>query len=303
MRYPEHLEPGLPPCQTAHMRAASGPAASDFDRAIELRDGDVPGERWARLDDRWQLGNGVNGGLLMAIAAHALSQELDTDGLHPDPLAVSAYFLSPATPGDLVTQCMVLRAGRGMSSGQVVLAQHDEDGGTVERMRALATFGDLRERQEPVLRTTAAPKICPPDDCFGRKETPDFLAHSSLLHRMDLRLDPASSGWLRGKPSQQGIISGWLRFADGREPDVFGLMWALDAMPPVAFDLGLAGWTPTLEFSAHFRAHPVPGWLQVELSTQNVAGGLMEEDARIWDASGRLVAQSRQLCGYRPPRH
>lgn len=285
------------------MRAASGPAASDFDRAIELRDGDVPGERWARLDDRWQLGNGVNGGLLMAIAAHALSQELDTDGLHPDPLAVSAYFLSPATPGDLVTQCMVLRAGRGMSSGQVVLAQHDEAGGTVERMRALATFGDLRERQEPVLRTTAAPKICPPDDCFGRKETPDFLAHSSLLHRMDLRLDPASSGWLRGKPSQQGIISGWLRFADGREPDVFGLMWALDAMPPVAFDLGLAGWTPTLEFSAHFRAHPVPGWLQVELSTQNVAGGLMEEDARIWDASGRLVAQSRQLCGYRPPRH
>lgn len=275
---------------------------SDFDRAIALRPGASPGERRAQLDDRWQIGNGVNGGLLMAIAAHALRQELDTDGAHPDPLAVSAYFLSPATEGELITQAKVLRYGRSMSTGQVVLAQVGPDGVDVERMRALATFGALLERQEPVLRAAEAPHIPPPDDCFGRKETPDFLAHSSLLHRMDLRLDPASSGWLRGKPSQQGVLNGWLRFADGREPCVLGLMWALDAMPPVAFDLGLLGWTPTLEFSAHFRGIPAPGWLQVQLTTGNVAGGLMEEDARIWDSTGRLVALSRQLCGYRVTR-
>lgn len=278
-----------------------GPTESEFDRAIALRVGDGPGRRVGVLDDRWQIGNGVNGGLLMAIAANAIRHELDVDGLHPDPLAVSAYFLSPAVPGPVHTSTTVLRTGRTMSSGQVSIEQLTETGERVERMRALATFGNLADRDHPVLRTTPAPSLPPPDQCLGRHETPDFLSHSSLLHRMDLRLDPASSGWLRGKPSKQGVLSGWLRFADGREPDVLGLMWALDAMPPVAFDLGLLGWTPTLEFSAHFRAHPAPGWLQVQLSTENVAGGLMEEDARIWDSTGRLVALSRQLCGFRMP--
>ena len=74
------------------------------------------------------------------------------------------------------------------------------------------------------------------------------------------------------------------------------LALALDAFPPVAFDLGLYGWTPTLEFTGHIRRRPQPGWLRVVLSTDNVGGGLMEEDARIWDSAGNLVAQSRQLC-------
>ena len=41
---------------------------------------------------------------------------------------------------------------------------------------------------------------------------------------------------------------------------------------------------------------------KVQLRTENVAGGLMEEDARIWDSEGNLVALSRQLCGWRVPR-
>ena len=79
------------------------------------------------------------------------------------------------------------------------------------------------------------------------------------------------------------------------------LMMALDALPPVAFDLGMLGWTPTLEFTGHIRRRPAPGWLLVSLVSENVGGGLMEEDAKIWDSAGHLVAQSRQLCGYRMP--
>ncbi|MBK8468721.1 MAG: thioesterase family protein [Actinomycetales bacterium] len=276
--------------------------AYEFDRATAITSGGRSGRWVAQLDDHWQIGNGINGGLLMAIGATALRADLDGDGLHPDPLAFSAYFLSPPIPGPVSVIAEVLRVGRSMSTGQVTLAQEVGEGVTAIRMRALATFGDLSERQQPKVISAPPPPMPGPDECVGRKDVPDFLAQSSLLHRMDLRLDPASAGWLQGKPSHQGVLGGWIRFADGREPDVMSLLWALDALPPVAFDLGLLGWTPTLEFSAHLRRHPAPGWLQVQLRTENVAGGLMEEDARVWDSEGHLVALSRQLCGWRVPR-
>ena len=85
-----------------------------------------------------------------------------------------------------------------------------------------------------------------------------------------------------------------------REPDPLLLLLAVDALPPVTFDLGLLGWTPTLELTVHVRAVPAPGWLRVGASTRNVAGGFLEEDAEVWDSADRLVAQSRQLA--RAPR-
>lgn len=273
----------------------------DFDRAITLEPGDQPGRFRGELDGSWIIGNGINGGILMGMGALALRRVLDEDGRHPDPLALTAYFLSPSAPGAVVVGTEVLRAGRTMSTGQFSLTQVDASG-PVERMRGLATFGDLTERVEPLLRTEPAPPMPPPEGCLGKDDEPRFRPRSTLLDRMDLRLDPASTGWLRGEPSQEGVIRGWLRFADGREPDVLSLLWALDALPPVAFDLGLIGWTPTLEFTSHLPAHPAPGWLQVVVTTGNVAGGLMEEDARIWDSTGRLVALSRQLCAWRLPR-
>jgi hypothetical protein len=272
----------------------------DFDTATALTPG--PAGSWqADLPDSWRIGNSVHGGVLMAVGAKALAAALDEDGAHPDPLAFSAYFLSASDPGPATLTTQILRTGRSMSTGEVSLTQPGQDGVCVERMRGLATFGDLTDRSEPRLRSAAPPPIPSPQDCLSGAGAPDFLAHATLLERMDLRLDPASAGWAVGKPSQRGVLSGWLRFIDGREPDVISVLWALDAMPPVAFDLGLYGWTPTLEFSAHLRRHPAPGWLQVELRTENVSGGLMEEDARVWDSTGALVAMSRQLCGWRAP--
>ena len=271
-----------------------------FDHALALRSGSRPGQRYAGFDDLWRIGNGVHGGLLLALGAAALRAELD--GRHPDPVAFSAVFPTASVPGDVTLESDVLRAGASLSQAQVRLLQPAADGGDLaERMRAVALFGDLGKRAEPVLKTAAAPAIPAPDECVGSDGAIDFLAHSTLLDRMEIRLTPQTAGWAAGQPSGAGVLHGWVRFSDGREPDVLAVLWALDAMPPVAFDLGLYGWTPTLEFSAHLRAHPAPGWLQVELTTQTVVGGLMEEDARIWDSTGRLVGQSRQMCGWRVP--
>jgi acyl-CoA thioesterase len=276
--------------------------ASEFDEgsAVEARSGE-PGVYDAALGEGWRIGGGVNGGVLLAIAGRALAAEFGAaDGdrpSHPDPLAISAYYLTPGVPGPATVRTSVVRRGRAVSTGQASLLQDDGQGGEVERVRFLATYGDLASVDGDLTTSAQPPDLPPPDRCVSAAQAPpDFLKHASLLQRLDMRLDPATTGWALGKPSGNGVIRGWLRMADGREPDPLLLLLAVDALPPVAFELGLPGWTPTLELTAHVRARPAPGWLRVNLTNRTLAGGFLEEDAEVWDSEGRLVALSRQLA-------
>lgn len=275
---------------------------SEFDTgsAVSARSGET-GVYDAALGEGWRIGGGVNGGVLLAIAGRALAAEFGTaDGdrpAHPDPLAISAYYLTPGIPGPATVRTSVVRRGRAVSTGQASLLQDDGAGGEVERFRCLATYGDLESVDGDITTSASPPDLPPPDRCISAAQAPpDFLKHASLLQRLDMRLDPATTGWAVGKPSGNGVIRGWLRMADGREPDPLLLLLAVDALPPVAFELGLPGWTPTLELTAHVRARPAPGWLRVNLTNRTLAGGFLEEDAEVWDSEGRLVALSRQLA-------
>ncbi len=275
---------------------------SEFDQAIALNPGSEPGTYDGALGEGWRIGGGINGGLLLAVAGHALKHELAHDG-HPDPLAISAYYLTPGVPGPARVRTEVHRSGRAVSVGGASLTQRDAGGGDVERIRVLATYGDLSGVGADV-RTSASPPALPPiEQCVSTADAPPtFLQHASLLDRLDIRLDPATTGWALGKPSGNGAIRGWLRMADGREPDPMLLLLAVDALPPVAFDLGLPGWTPTLELTVHVRCRPAFGWLRVNITSRTLSGGLMEEDAEVWDSEGRLVALSRQLARASAPR-
>lgn len=282
--------------------------ASEFDTgtAVSARVGE-PGAYDAALGEGWRIGGGVNGGVLLAIAGRALAAELGTaDGdrpAHPDPLAISAYYLTPGVPGPATVRTSIVRRGRAVSTGQASLLQDDGSGGEVERVRFLATYGDLESVDGDLTTSAQPPELPPPDQCVSAAQAPpDFLKHASLLERLDMRLDPATTGWAVGQPSGNGVIRGWLRMADGREPDPMLLLLAVDALPPVAFELGLPGWTPTLELTAHVRARPAPGWLRVSLTNRTLAGGFLEEDAEVWDSEGRLVALSRQLARATPPK-
>jgi acyl-CoA thioesterase len=285
------------------------PSTSEFDReiAIDAREGRA-GVYDGRFGEGWRIGGGVNGGLLLALAGHALRCELGAaqgDGIpgHPDPMAISAYYLSPGVPGPVEVRAEVVRRGRAVSTGQASLLQDDGAGGLKERVRVLATYGDLATVDADASTTAAPPELPAPQDCVSADQAPpQFLKHASLLERLDLRLDPATTGWAVGRPSGNGVIRGWLRMADGREPDPLLLLLAVDALPPVAFELGLPGWTPTLELTAHVRCRPAPGWLRVNLTSRTLSGGYLEEDAEVWDSQGRLVALSRQLARATPPR-
>lgn len=193
-----------------------------------------------------------------------------------------------------------MRTGRTLSTGQASLFQYDDQGREVERIRVLASYGDLDELPDDV-RTSAKPPAIPPlDQCFGPADSPAPVPGSSAItDRLMLKLDPSTLGWALGSPSGKGEMRAWFGLADGRDADPFSLLLAVDALPPTAFELGLSGWVPTVELTVHIRCRPAPGPLRISITTRNLAGGFLEEDAEVWDSADRLVAQSRQLARVR----
>ncbi|MEU8888761.1 thioesterase family protein [Streptomyces sp. NPDC048442] len=271
---------------------------SEFDRdtAVVRREGE-PGVYDAELSAGWTIFDAVNGGYLLAVIGRALSDAL----AHPDPFTLSAYYFTPSRPGPAVVRTEAVRTGRTLSSGQASLFQYDEEGREVERIRVLASYGDLDSLSDDV-RTTARPPVIPPrEQCFGASDGPaPKIPGNSITDRLDLKLDPATIGWAVGAPSGRGEMRAWFGLADGRDADPLSLLLAVDALPPTSFELGIKGWTPTVELTTHVRCRPAPGPVRVSIVTRNLAGGFLEEDAEVWDSADRLVAQSRQLA--RAPR-
>jgi acyl-coenzyme A thioesterase PaaI-like protein len=212
---------------------------------------------------------------------------------HPDPLTISAYYLAPAVPGPAEITVSIKRTGRTAATVAAELSQ----GGEV-RLSTLATYGDLAALPDgPTPLQVPAIDLPPLEECVSNDlAPPEFKKVAPLLERFDMRFPPADVGFLAGAPTGRGELSCWLRLNDDREPDPISLLFAVDALPPVAGDLGMPGWAPTLELTAYVRAMPAPGWLRVRHRTRHVAGGQFEEDCEVWDSAGQLVAQSRQLA-------
>ncbi|MGP4006416.1 thioesterase family protein [Streptomyces sp. 4N124] len=278
--------------------AASAPAAratigdSEFDRDTALTPRG-PGVYDIDISAGWTIINAVNGGYLLAVLGRALADTLP----HGDPFTISAHYLTASRPGPAIVRTDVVRTGRTLSTGQASLFQYDDEGREVERIRVLASYGDLDTLPDDV-RTTALPPAIPPmDQCFGPEDGPAPVSGSSAIaDRLMLKLDPSTLGWALGSPSGKGEMRAWFGLADGRDADPFSLLLAVDALPPTAFELGLGGWVPTVELTAHVRCRPAAGPLRVSITTRNLAGGFLEEDAEVWDSADRLVAQSRQLA-------
>ena len=260
----------------------------EFDEHVRVEPGE-DGEYDAELAAGWVVGGGVNGGYLLAVIGNAVRCAVPAK---PDPIAVSAHYVSAARPGPAQVTTRVVREGGSVATVAADLIQDAQ-----VRITALATYSDLASLPEGVETTAIEPPLPPPEECVPSSlAPPDFRRVAPLMDRFDIRFDPERIGWSVGEPSGDGIIQGWFRLVDDRQPDPVSLLMVVDALPPVTFDLGRLGWAPTLELTVHVRGRPAPGWLKVRHATRNVAGGMFEEDCEVWDSAGRLVAQSRQLA-------
>jgi acyl-CoA thioesterase len=248
----------------------------------------------AELDPGWDVGNGIlNGGYLLAVAGRAAL----LDSPHPHPVALSGSYLRAPAAGPVALTVQPGPAGRTLAHRLVSLA--DADGPCLVVQATTATLGP-----DPVEVATPMPDVPPVEDCFSLAENaalaPPGVQVPGLVFRIETRIDPATAGWAIGQPSGEPVLRAWVRFADGREPDPLALVTFADVLPPTSWAMGRMGWAPTVQLQALVRALPAPGWCLVEARANEVAGGWLDEDYRIWDSTGRLVAQSRQLA--RAPR-
>ncbi len=257
----------------------------DTDTAVTAT---APGRYVADLTDRWNIGANPNGGYLLATAGRAMSL---TSTAHPDPLTVTAHYLRPGEAGPAKIDVDVARTGRKLTTLRSTFSQ-----GGKAKLEILATFGLLANAEGPTVIARPRPDIPPPEKCVLRPPfNSDGTTVSQIAYRTETRLHP-ETGFVTGQPRGDATINGWIRFVDGRQPDVLSLLLFADAFPPAVFEvLDGTGWVPTIELTVHIRKTPAPGWLQARMSTRYLIDGYFEEDGEIWDSTGTLVCQSRQL--------
>jgi acyl-coenzyme A thioesterase PaaI-like protein len=245
------------------------------------------------LPDTWAYGRGIlHGGWLLETVSAAVMEQTT----HSHPLAVSAHFLSPAQPGTATLEVEPLRAGRTVGTLRARLTQGDR-----LRVEVLVTAGTLPAvGSPPLLVDAAAPSLPSPEQCPVQKALPG-TPRNGIIEQLEVRLDPSSASWLRGRPGGSPEVRGWIRSAVSRPVDPLLLLTVADALPPVTLDLGIDGWVPTIELTVLLRCLPAQGWLRVLQRAKLVHGGWLDEECEVWDSSGQLVAQARQLAGYREP--
>ncbi len=241
------------------------------------------------IDPSWSVGDKPHGGYLLRAA---VARALDEDSPHP--MAVSAHFVRPPDPGAATVEVERLRTGRRVATSRVGLRQQG-----VTRMEVLLSAGTWTDA-EPFWSAPGGPPALPPvEDCPRVPPVGPTGRAVGYFDHVDLRVDPASAQWAVGAPQGRAEVRGWMRWADEAAVAPVDLLVFADAMPPVTFDLGLMGWVPTLELTVHVRGLPAPGWLQVVQRARLLRDGWLDEECEIWDSRGRLVAQARQLAGYR----
>lgn len=246
------------------------------------------GEGWeAEVHPGWDIFGIPHGGYLAALAANAA---LVASGA-PDVLSITTHYLAKASDGPMRLAVRPVGGGRRLTTLLVEASQ-----GERTTMAALASVGDRTTFDGPAWDQRTAPELA--GRLGGRAGDPDQPFDTpGLARRLGMRLDQESAAFARGEPGDRAVMRARIDPPVPTPTDQLLALVTCDATPPAAWNaLGMTGWVPTVELTAHVRARPSPGPLSVVAETRSVSEGLLEEDAEVFDETGRLVVLARQLA-------
>ena len=263
--------------------------SANFDEAIALATSDDLSQdivTWAgHMTKDWSIGRVPNGGYSGALNLNALLQHSGKAVAR----SMTSHYYRPTIHGAPCTiTTEIRRRGRTMTHADASLVQ---DGKV--RVRSVGVLGEYAD--DDVVKPVSPLQVPAPEDCVLRDPALQGF-HMSLMDSLEVRVDPDIEH-LVGNPEAEARIEGWARFIDPRPNDALALGLFADAFPPaVLIPRPDSGWIPTVELTTHVRARAVDGWIRAQVTTNNIRGGNLIEDVRLWDQTDTLVAQSRQLA-------
>ena len=281
---------------------ASGvvPSGAPFSRVCaltELLSASAETGRYLGIIDRiWTIGKKLHGGTMVAASAAAATRWLrasDPALVAMAPIAASSDFLGAPEPGEVEYEVHIRKVGRQICLVDVNLIQQERT-----LVRTAFTFGHLDDADPIYAPQHGDMPAEPPADAVGYQGSP-MGKIVNVAQGVELYIDPAWAPFLDGSKGEPRLRL-WMRPFDGdqRDPDVamyFAIMSA-DMSPPVPINLGHFGWSPTVQMTTYLRRRPAPGWLRIIATSHEIGGRMFDEDQLILDATGAVVAQSRQLA-------
>ena len=168
---------------------------------------------------------------------------------HPHPLAVSAHFV--AAPGSARRSSRSSRCARAGRSARCGRAWR-RTAGRRSRCWSPPDAAAGRHRAVAARRRSSVPARAGgvPPQRHARGEP-----RNGILEQLEVRLDPATAGWTRGRPAERrGGGVGAPRRRPRRRPAAAAHRRRRPAAVP--FDLGIPGWVPTVELTVLLRCPP-----------------------------------------------
>ncbi len=241
------------------------------------------GRYGCHLDPGWSVHAGPNGGYVAALLLRAILHEAGP----LEPRALTVTYLEPGREGDAAVEVQRLRSGRSLSVLSAQLRQAD-------RLLATGTalLGSGRSSLE--FQDADAGDVPPPEDAPLPPAVPEGL-WPPIADRFEFRPLTAALPF-SGTEASFGC---WLRLREERGVDPVLLAQYADAMAPaVMFRSTTPVLAPTTQLSVYFRQRPLDDdpWVLARVASRCAAEGFVEEDCDLYDRSGRLLAQSRQLA-------
>jgi acyl-CoA thioesterase len=238
-----------------------------------------PGAYRAELDAEWGFGGNVNGGYLLVLLARAAMDHTGTAFPH----AISASFLRPAGHGAVQVEVIPVRAGRTASHVVAVLSQGNEPVVHATLVLGRSPEGDAEHPASP-------PDMPAEHDCVPLTGRPEI---TGFLERVQISYVP---GYGPHDPGNEPVVRGWVRLRSGEPIDTLVGLLATDLLVPTVARIGHRSWAPTVQMTVQLHRPPVAGPLAVEAEAGELRDGWFDEEARVFDAAGHLIARGRQLA-------
>ncbi|MEO7851710.1 MAG: thioesterase family protein [Rubrivivax sp.] len=263
-----------------------------FSELIHQRRSAAEALRYAIGDD-WLQGRTCFGGLVSALAAHAMREKAGAGWSTPvNLLALQTSFVAPVGPGDIEVSVSVLRQGKNVCQVLAHVRQHAQVVAVL-----MGTYGAARasalETRRPVPQALPHSVEALPAAPQRAAGPPSFLQH------FDLR-------WAAGPPPFSGG-SGWhsSQFIRLRDPELASLPSELQvvlladlAPTPVMGQLSQHAPNSSVSWALELRALTAPaadGWWRADNESLLVEDGYVNHAARLWSPDDRLAAFGTQV--------